>query len=74
MRLSELRKGACAKITKVHAPKVLKDRLASLGVIRGETLHVRGCSIARQTMEIEVGHTLVALRAEEAEKIEVEKT
>ena len=30
-----------------------------------------GCSLAKQTMEIEVGGTLIALRAEEAAKIEV---
>jgi len=36
-------------------------------------LEVKGCSLARQTMEIDVDGTLIALRKEEAEKIEVRK-
>ncbi|EIF50456.1 MULTISPECIES: FeoA family protein [Sulfurovum] len=73
MVLSELHKGDKAEIIKVHADKALKDRLTSFGVMRGETLFVKGCSIAKQTMEIEVGSTLIALRADEAGKIEVEQ-
>jgi len=73
MRLSELTKGNSAEIVKIHADKILRDRLSSFGVMRGETLTVRGCSLAKQTMEIEVGSTLIALRADEAEKIEVAK-
>jgi ferrous iron transport protein A len=73
MRLHELHKGDKALIVKIHADKALKDRLHSFGVMRGEELTVKGCSLAKQTMEIEVGSTLIALRAEEAEKIEVEK-
>ncbi len=73
MRLDELHKGDRAEIVKIHADKALKDRLASFGVMRGEELTVKGCSIAKQTMEVEVGGTLLALRKEEAEKIEVAK-
>jgi ferrous iron transport protein A len=40
--------------------------------MRGETLLLKGCSLAKQTIEIEVGSTLIALRKEEANKIEVE--
>jgi len=73
MNLTELTKGNRAQIVKIHADKALKDRLNSFGVMRGEELLVKGCSLAKQTMEIEVGSTLIALRKEEAEKIEVEK-
>ena len=73
MKLTELTKGDRAEIVKIHADKPLKDRLSSFGVMRGEELTVKGCSIAKQTMEIEVGSTLIAVRADEAEKIEVEK-
>jgi ferrous iron transport protein A len=41
--------------------------------MRGEEIVVKTCSLARQTMEIEVGATAIALRADEAEKIEVKK-
>ena len=72
MVLTDIRKGDKAEIIKIHADKALKDRLTSFGVMRGEILSVKGCSLARQTMEIEVGSTLIALRADEAEKIEIE--
>ncbi|SFV55183.1 Ferrous iron transport protein A, putative [hydrothermal vent metagenome] len=73
MKLTELTKGDRAEIIKLHADKALKDRLHSFGVMRGEELTVKGCSIAKQTMEIEVGSTLIAVRADEADKIEVQK-
>ncbi|BAF71762.1 FeoA family protein [Sulfurovum sp. NBC37-1] len=73
MKLTELTKGDKAEIVKIHADKPLKDRLNSFGVMRGEELTVKGCSLAKQTIEIEVGATLIALRKEEAEKIEVKK-
>lgn len=73
MRLIDLKKGNQATIVKIHADKALKDRLTSFGVMRGEELLIKGCSLAKQTMEIEVGATLIALRKDEAEKIEVEQ-
>ncbi len=74
MLLKQLHKGDCAEIVRIRADKALKERLASFGIVRGEHLEVKGCSIGKQTIEIDVGGTLIALRAEEAEKIEVEKT
>ena len=71
MVLSDIRKGDKAEIVKIHADKALKDRLSSFGVMRGEVLSVKGCSLAKKTMEIEVGSTLIALRANEADKIEI---
>jgi ferrous iron transport protein A len=73
MVLSELHKGDQAEIIRINADKALKDRLVSFGVMRGEILYIKGCSLAKQTMEIEVGSTHIALRADEAGKIEVEK-
>jgi len=73
MDLIDLAKGDTATIVKIHADKALKDRLTSFGVMRGETLTIKGCSLGKQTMEIEVGSTLIALRADEAKRIEVEK-
>jgi len=73
MNLTELIKGDKAEILKISADKALKDRLTSFGVMRGEELIIKGCSLAKQTIEIEVGSTLIGLRKDEAEKIEVEK-
>jgi len=73
MTLNELTKGDRAIILKIDADKALKDRFSSFGVMKGEELLVKGYSLAKQTMEIEVGSTLIAVRADEAEKIEVEQ-
>jgi ferrous iron transport protein A len=73
MQLVELRKGNKGKILKINADNALRDRLNSMGVMKGEQLIVRGCSLAKQTMEIEIEGTLIALRSDEAKKIEVEK-
>jgi len=73
MHLIDLEKGNTATIVKIHAEKALRDRLTSFGVMRGEILTVKGCSLGKQTMEIEVGSTLIAVRANEAKLIEVEK-
>jgi ferrous iron transport protein A len=73
MLLTELYKGDRAMIRRIQADPELRQRLHSFGVIPGEMLEVKGCSLARQTMEIDVDGTLIALRKEEAEKIEVEK-
>jgi ferrous iron transport protein A len=73
MQLVELKKENKAKIIKINADNALRDRLNSMGVMKGEQLIVRGCSLAKQTMEIEIEGTLIALRSDEAKKIEVEK-
>ena len=72
MYLIDLKKGNKASIIKIHADKALRNRLTSFGVMKGEELTVKGCSMGKKTMEIEVGSTLIALRADEAQKIEVE--
>ena len=71
MYLIDLQKGEKAEIVKIHADKVLRDRFNSFGVMRGEELTVKGCSLAKKTMEIEVGSTLIAVRADEAKMIEI---
>jgi len=73
MVLSDLRKGNRAEVVQINADKALRDRLNSFGVMRGEVIFVKGCSLGKQTMEIEVGSTLIAVRADEADKIEVKQ-
>ena len=73
MKLSELQKGDRAIIKKIDSSRDLKIRLASFGVVRGSELSVELCSIGKQTMEILVDDTLIAIRADEAKEIEVEK-
>ena len=73
MKLSDLHKGDRAKIQKINTDDSLKSRLQSFGVGRGSELSVENCSMAKQTMEILVDGTYIALRAEEASQIEVER-
>lgn len=72
MILSELHKGEHAEIVRLNADKALRDRFASFGVLPGEQVVVRECSLAKQTIEIDVEGTTIALRKEEADKIVVE--
>lgn len=71
MNLTDLKKGNRAEIVTITAESALKNRLHSFGVMKGEELLIKGCSLGKQTMEIQVGSTLIALRKDEAEKIEV---
>ncbi len=71
MELSQLHKGDRARIVTLRADKALRDRFASFGVMPGEEVVIRECSLAKQTIEIEVGSTTIALRKEEADRIDV---
>jgi len=73
MKLSELHKGDSAVILKIETDDALKGRLSSFGIARGSELTVEACSLGKRTIEIMVDDTLIGLRGEEAEKIEVEK-
>jgi ferrous iron transport protein A len=73
MKLSDLHKGDRALIKKIESNEDLKTRLASFGVVRGSELSIEACSVGKKTMEILVDGTLIGLRGDEAEQIEVEK-
>ena len=73
MSLAELRKGEKGVISSINADSELRNRLHSFGIISGETLEVKECSLAKKTMNIEIEGTQIALREEEAEKISVKK-
>jgi len=51
----------------------LKSKLLSMGITRGEKVKVLKHTLAKNTFDIEVANTNIALREEEAEQIEVEK-
>lgn len=73
MNLSELRRGDHGTIIKINAGKNLKTRLYSFGIYKGARFEIMACSLARNTMELKVGNSMIALRRGEVEKIEVEK-
>jgi len=72
MLLTELKKGQKGVITKIDANMELKRRFHSMGIIVGETITLKECSLGCKTLEIEVANTLIALREDEAKKIEVQ--
>ncbi len=51
----------------------LKNRLHSFGVKRGSTILIKNIAPKKSTISIVIGKTVLALRDEEARKIQVEK-
>jgi ferrous iron transport protein A len=66
-----LKKGQVAIIEKIEADHLLKERLLSFGIMQDEEIEVKTHSLAKNTFEVMVGETLVALREDEAKKIKV---
>jgi len=61
------------KVLKLNAKTDLKQRLISFGIMKEAVLEVMEHAPAKSTIEIKVGKMRIALRAEEAKLIEVEK-
>lgn len=72
MTLDELKKGDSAVIKKINAENELRNRLVSFGVKRNSSINVKEYSIAKKTVKIEINRAMIALRLDEARKIEVE--
>lgn len=71
MRLNELEKGQKGRIVRIDAASDLKNRLMSFGVIRGAEIRVEEYSPAKKTVKIAIDTTMIALRFDEAQHIEV---
>jgi len=71
--LANLHSGEDAVVGKIHADGELKQRFFSLGLRKHAEIKVKAISLNKSTMEIEIGTSLLALRLEEAENIEVIK-
>ena len=74
MKLSDLKKGDKGEVIKINAGKDLKHRMYSFGIYKGAKFEIMACSLAKNTIELKVGNSMVALRRGEVEKIEVEKS
>ncbi len=72
MKLSDLKKGQKAIIKKIDCNNELKQRFYSFGMIKGSTIEVENISLAKNTIEVNIEDTSIALRMEEAQAIEVE--
>lgn len=74
MKLNELEKGECGKIISIESASALKSRFSSFGIGRGATVYIIEQTIAKNTIEIKVNNTNIALRLSEAESITIEKS
>lgn len=72
MRLSDLKKNQKAIIRNLDCDIELKQRFYSFGINKNSTLIVENISFSKNTLEINVEDTFIALRMEEAKCIEVE--
>jgi len=72
-KLSECEKSCKVKIIKLNTDKELKQRLISFGVMKEAIVEILEHAPAKSTIEIKVGKMRIALRAKEAELIEVQK-
>jgi Fe2+ transport system protein FeoA len=71
--LLDCKKGDRVKVLKLNAAYELKQRLISFGVMKDATLQILEYAPRKKTIEVKVGKMKIALRAEEAELIEVEE-
>ncbi len=70
--LSTCERGEKLKVVKLYADTDLKQRLISFGIMKEAIIEVLEHAPAKSTIEIKVGKMRVALRAKEAQMIEVE--
>jgi len=73
MSLNEMKMGEVGVIKKITATEPFKSRLFSLGIVKGEKVKLLNHTVAKNTYEIEVNKSKIALRSEEAKMIIVEK-
>lgn len=72
-KLSECDKTWVVKVVKLNADSELKQRLISFGIMKEAIIEVLEHAPAKSTIEIKVGKMRIALRANEAEMIEVKR-
>jgi len=72
MRLNDLKKAQRAKIVNIIANTELKLRLSSHGIIKNIEIKVDEISLGKSTVKISINNNMIALRAEEANAIEVD--
>jgi Fe2+ transport system protein FeoA len=73
MKVSDLKVKDEAVIVKVKAPEPVKSRLFSMGIAKGNKIKLLDHTLKKQTFEVDVEGTRVAIRKEEADFIEVKK-
>ena len=71
--LNDCKKACKVKVVQLNSPSDLKQRLISFGIMKETLIEVLEYAPAKSTIEVKVGKMRIALRAQEAKLIEVEK-
>lgn len=71
--LNDCKKACVVKVVRLNADSELKQRFISFGIMKEAIIEVLEHAPAKSTIEVKVGKMRVALRAQEAGLIEVEK-
>ena len=71
--LKDCHKACRVKVIKLNGQSELKQRLISFGIMKESVIEVLEHAPAKSTIEVKVGKMRIALRAQEAELIEVQK-
>lgn len=71
--LTQFKKGSKVKVLRLNATSTLKQRLISFGIMKESIIEILEHSPGKSTIEIRVSKMSIALRAQEAELIEVEE-
>jgi len=72
-KLIDCKKACRVKVLKLNADTELKQRFISFGIMKDAEIEVLEYAPAKSTIEIKIGKMRIALRAQEAEQIEVQK-
>ncbi|OPX27312.1 MAG: hypothetical protein B1H07_01810 [Campylobacteraceae bacterium 4484_166] len=73
MKITETKIGENYTVVKLHTQGSLRQRFISFGILKGVTIRYMGRTSLKGTYEIRVGKMSIALREQEANKIEVKK-
>ena len=71
MKVTQMKIGESGVIKKITAAEPIKSRLFAMGIAKNNRIKLLDHTLKKQTWEIDVEGTRVALRQEEAEGIEV---
>ncbi len=58
-------------VKELNCDEELKHRFNSFGIRKGAKISIKKFSLGKKTIEVEVNRTFIALRIEEAKKIEI---
>lgn len=71
MRLSEMKEGQTAVITRIGGAGLLRRRILEMGIVKGTEVYVEKYAPLKDPMELIVKGYHVSLRVEEAAQIDV---